>query len=85
MGAKCAKSSQSGIAMAARGLDSHIATQRSSKVNKQPQMTFALAGELVSTPAQARRILRDAKRNYKDWIIPQAASVLRQLLAARHA
>lgn len=52
-------------------------------MSKQTPMTFALAGELVSTPTHARRILSAAKQQYKDWLIPQAESVLRQLLAAR--
>ena len=49
--------------------------------NTKPKMTFALAGELVSTQAHAKRILSDAKKNYKDYLIPQAQSVLRQLRA----
>ncbi len=46
-------------------------------------LTFALGGELVSTPAHARRILVDAIRTGKEWLIPQAESVLRQLRAVQ--
>ena len=46
-----------------------------------PALTFALAGKLVSTSAQAQRILRNALRTQKAWLIPQARSVLRQLNA----
>lgn len=44
--------------------------------------TFALAGELVSTAAHARSILIDAIKNGKEWLIPQAESVLKQLRQA---
>ena len=50
-------------------------------MNTKPKLTFALAGQLVSNRSQAKRILADAKRTYKDWLIPQAESVLRQLRA----
>lgn len=50
-------------------------------MDKKPKLTFALAGQLVSTQSQAKRILADAKKTYKDWLIPQAESVLRQLRA----
>ena len=43
------------------------------------KITFALAGELVDTPAQAKRILVDAVHHDKHWLIPQAESVLKQL------
>ena len=43
------------------------------------KLTFALAGELVSDAAHARRILIDAIKNRKEWLIPQAESVLLQL------
>ena len=46
-----------------------------------PTMTFALAGELVSDAAHAMRMLADAKKHYKDWLVPQDESVLRQLRA----
>ena len=42
-------------------------------------MAFALAGEIVTTPEQASRILKQAIRTKKEWLIPQAVSVLRQL------
>jgi hypothetical protein len=42
---------------------------------------FALAGEIVTTTAQARRILVDAIKANKEWLVPQAESVLRQLRA----
>lgn len=44
-------------------------------------ITFALAGQLVSTSAQAKRILVDAIKTDKAWLVPQAESVLRQLRA----
>lgn len=44
-------------------------------------LTFTLAGELVSEPADARRILVDAIKHDRAWQIPQAESVLRQLRA----
>lgn len=44
--------------------------------------TFALAGELVSTPSHAKRILQEAIKAGRAWQIPQAESVLRQLRAA---
>ena len=50
-------------------------------MNTKSKMTFALAGELVSTQAHAKRILADAKALHKGWLIPQAQSVLRQLRA----
>lgn len=50
-------------------------------MNTKPKMTFALAGELVSDAAHAKRILVDAIRNGKEWLAPQAESVLRQLRA----
>lgn len=43
--------------------------------------TFALAGELVSESVHAKRILVDAIAKDKEWLIPQAESVLRQLRA----
>lgn len=46
-----------------------------------PVRTFALAGQLVGTPAHAERILRSALQAQKAWLIPQARSVLRQLSA----
>lgn len=46
-----------------------------------PKLSFALAGQLVSTQSQANRILADATKTYKEWLIPQAESVLRQLRA----
>ena len=42
-------------------------------------LAFALAGEIVTTTEQASRILTHAIRTKKEWLIPQAASVLRQL------
>ena len=48
-------------------------------------MKFALAGKIVSTSKQAARILRAAVRERKDWLIPQARSVRRQLQAAELA
>jgi len=52
-------------------------------INTKPQITFALAGELVSDAAHAKRILVDAihKDKDKDWLVPQAESVFRQLRA----
>ena len=41
--------------------------------------TFALAGELVSDSVTAKRILVEAIHKDKEWLIPQAESVLRQL------
>ena len=45
------------------------------------KLTFALGGELVSTSAHAKRILIDAIKTGKEWLVPQAAAVLRQLRA----
>lgn len=47
--------------------------------------TFALAGELVNTAPQARRILIDAIRTDKQWLVPQAESVLRKIRASQVA
>jgi hypothetical protein len=44
--------------------------------------TFALAGELVSTVEHAKRILVNAIHKDKDWLVPQAESVIRQLRAS---
>jgi hypothetical protein len=49
-------------------------------MNSKP-LTFALAGELVSDPAHARRILIEAIHKDRTWLIPQAESVLRHLRA----
>ena len=46
-----------------------------------PKITFALAGELVSDAAHAKRILVEAIHKDKTWLVPQAESVLRQLRA----
>lgn len=45
--------------------------------------TFALAGQLVSTVPHATRILVDALRNRKHWLVPQAESVIRQIRASQ--
>ena len=45
----------------------------------QSKLIFALAGEVVSSSAHAKRILVDAIRLEKDWLIPQAESVFKQL------
>lgn len=50
-------------------------------MNTKPKLTFALAGELVSDAAHAKRILVDAIHKDKEWLVPQAESVLRQLRA----
>lgn len=42
---------------------------------------YALAGELVSESSHARRILVEAIHKDKEWLIPRAESVLRQLRA----
>jgi len=47
-----------------------------------PQKTFALAGELVSDAAHAKRILIHAIHKDLGWLIPQAESVMRQLRCA---
>jgi hypothetical protein len=47
----------------------------------QTKKTFALAGELVSSATQAKRILVEAIHKDKHWLIPQAESVIRQLRA----
>lgn len=44
-------------------------------------MTFALAGELVSAPVHAKRILVDVIHKDKAWLVPQADFVLRKLHA----
>jgi len=48
-------------------------------IEKASGLAFALAGEIVTTTEQASRILKHAIRNKKEWLIPQAESVLRQL------
>lgn len=50
-------------------------------------LTFALAGKLVSKPAEARRIWADAIATGKDWLVPQARNVyiLLKRAAARSA
>ena len=40
---------------------------------------FALAGQIVKTEAHALRILRAAIVTNKQWLIPQARSVTKQL------
>lgn len=40
---------------------------------------FALAGQVVTTPAQAQRIQRAAEATDHAWLIPQCESVARQL------
>ena len=50
-------------------------------MNTKPKLTFALAGELVSDAAHAKRILVAAIHKDRTWLIPQAESVLRQLRA----
>ncbi len=50
-------------------------------MNAKIMKTFALAGELVSDPAHAKRILVNAIHKDKTWLVPQAQSVLRQLRA----
>lgn len=39
------------------------------------KLTFALAGELVSDHRRARRIWREAIRDNKTWLVPQARNV----------
>lgn len=50
-------------------------------MNTKPKLTFALGGEMVSDAAHAKRILVDAIHKDKEWLVPQAESVLRQLRA----
>lgn len=50
-------------------------------MNTKPKLKFALGGEMVSDAAHAKRILVDAIHNDKEWLVPQAESVLRQLRA----
>ncbi|WP_176491399.1 hypothetical protein [Polaromonas sp. AET17H-212] len=51
-------------------------------MNTKPKRTFALGGEMVvSDAAHAKRILVDAIHKDKEWLVPQAESVLRQLRA----
>lgn len=45
-------------------------------------LAFALAGRVVRKSTAARRILRDAITQRKDYLIPQARSVARQLSEA---
>jgi hypothetical protein len=49
---------------------------------KKKQLAFALAGEIVTSSKQATQILIDAMCSGKQWLIPQAESVHRQLVAA---
>mgnify|MGYP000196212497 CR=1 FL=1 len=46
---------------------------------------FALAGKMVSKPAQARAIYLDAVRSRKDWLVPQARNVYILLKRAQAA
>lgn len=50
-------------------------------MNQTPKISFALAGEIVSDAAHAKRILVNAIHKDKAWVVPQAESVLRQLRA----
>lgn len=43
------------------------------------QQAWTLGGKVVRTPQQAQRILREAILTNKQWLIPQARSVLRKL------
>lgn len=52
-----------------------------SSADARTPLTFALAGELVSTASHAKRILQEAIKAGRAWQIPQAESVLRQLRA----
>lgn len=45
-------------------------------------MKFALAGRIVGSSAQARKILRCAVVMNQRWLIPQARSVAKQLKEA---
>lgn len=45
----------------------------------QTNQAWALSGNIVRTPQQAKAILRDAILTNKQHLIPQARSVLRQL------
>ena len=45
----------------------------------QTKQAWALGGQIVRTPQQAKAILRDAILNNKQHLIPQARSVLRKL------
>jgi hypothetical protein len=40
---------------------------------------FALAGQIVKTPAHARRILTEAVIKQQHWLIPQARNVAAKL------
>lgn len=45
------------------------------------KLTFALAGQVVSASAHAKKILVNAIHRDLAWLIPQAESVLKQLRA----
>ena len=51
----------------------------------QPKLIYALAGELVTSAAHAKRILVNAIHRDKLWIVPQAESVMNLLRAAGQA
>ncbi|MES2685701.1 MAG: hypothetical protein V4706_02705 [Pseudomonadota bacterium] len=55
-------------------------TQQPPTHQHKPRLCFALAGQLVSKPSHARRLLDEAIKAERQWQIPQAQSVLRQLL-----
>jgi hypothetical protein len=48
-------------------------------MNQIKKIVFALAGEIVSDAAHAKRILINAIHKDKAWLVSQAESVLRQL------
>ena len=60
-------------------LDTVLNEHYTKGMNTKPKMTFALAGEIVSDAAHAKRILVNAIHKDKVWLVPQAESVLRQL------
>lgn len=50
--------------------------------SNQPRLAFTLGGRTVRTSKSARHILTAAIRDRKDYLVPQARSVVRKLQAA---
>jgi hypothetical protein len=58
-----------------------VSNQKTQTSGTKPKLVFALGGEIVKTPAEAKRVLVRAISKNQDWLIPQAESVLSQLRA----
>lgn len=49
----------------------------------QQGLAFALAGQIVRTPQHATRVLIEAQRDGREWLVPQARNVAAKLRRAR--